>query len=154
MTRINGPIRPACLCDQHLHAEYRELPRIQALVKKFVENERSLDEIPHDFRLGKGHVKFFYDKGFYLQERFCDICQELQHRGYRLNFTTYEDHPEGFHKDASFSVDEHIMIVQRVLDRCPEKPRRYSDPISPKMYRKILIRDLKTLGVSKESLPR
>ena len=58
MTRINI-IPPAELCDQHLLAEHRELTRIPNLVAK---GKFSLEGQPSDYKLGTGHVKFFFDK--------------------------------------------------------------------------------------------
>jgi deoxyribonuclease (pyrimidine dimer) len=84
MTRINATIKPSQLCDQHLLAEYRELPRIFTLAnKKSASN--SFEELPEKFTLGKGHVKFFYDKLYFLATRYEEIVKELQKRGYTLD---------------------------------------------------------------------
>lgn len=57
MTRINlVPVQN--LCDQHLLAELRELPRIPNAVEK---GRYSLLNVPTEYVLGKGHVTFFYD---------------------------------------------------------------------------------------------
>ena len=54
MTRINCiPVEE--LHDKHLLAEYRELPRVFSLA-------RGDADIPDTYRMGKGHVTFFYDK--------------------------------------------------------------------------------------------
>ena len=59
MTRINVGIPPADLNGRHLIAEHREIKRIPNLVNR---GRYSLDNQPKLFKLGKGHVKFFYDK--------------------------------------------------------------------------------------------
>ena len=50
MTRINVGICEEELCDQHLVAEYRELPRLFGHIPK--------GPIPGCFTLGRGHVNY------------------------------------------------------------------------------------------------
>lgn len=66
MTRINLVV-PKELTDQHLKAEIRELPRIFSLVLK---SKKELINIPKSYKLGIGHVKFFYNKIKWLHHRF------------------------------------------------------------------------------------
>lgn len=86
MTRINVvPVQE--LCNQHLFAEWREMPRLrnnlqQSLNRKVPFN---VNEIPPEYVLGKGHVKFFYDKFKYLHIRHIEITTELIKRGYKLS---------------------------------------------------------------------
>ncbi len=37
------------------------------------------------FTLGKGHVSFFYNKGWYLADRYRDLTEELRRRGISYN---------------------------------------------------------------------
>ena len=76
MTRINC-VPPAELTDKHLLAEYRELPRVFKLA-------RSGNDIPGDYRMGAGHVKFFYDKLGYLKRRQESIIKECLRRGFNI----------------------------------------------------------------------
>ena len=69
MTRINSAIDPKNLTDQHLIAELRELPRIFTAVNKRIEQGKYFNDIPKEFALGSGHVKFFYDKLKFLNLR-------------------------------------------------------------------------------------
>ena len=78
MTRINC-IPPEELTDKHLVAEYRELPRIFNLA-------RTGDDIPDSYRLGAGHVKFFYNKLSYCINRLDSLCIEMRRRGFKCNF--------------------------------------------------------------------
>lgn len=79
MTRINVvPVEE--LCDKHLLAEYRELPRVFKLA-------RPCDDAPKTYTLGSGHVKFFYDKLGYCAERFTALKQEMKKRGFNANMT-------------------------------------------------------------------
>lgn len=78
MTRINlVPVEE--LVDAHLIAEYRELPRIFTLAKE-------VDDIPDTYRLGTGHMKFFYNKLGFLFNRQFDIWVEMLDRGFNPSF--------------------------------------------------------------------
>ena len=80
MTRINL-VPPEELCDQHLLAELRELPRIPNAVLK---GRYSLEGQPKEYTMGKGHVKFFYDKLFFLFERYNELYYEATCRGFMV----------------------------------------------------------------------
>lgn len=82
MTRINAGIDPTELCDKHLLAEYRELPRIRSVLQARIDKGGNpLRGKPKDFTLGRGHVLYFLDKGSYLCYRWTAIVKELQYRG-------------------------------------------------------------------------
>lgn len=85
MTRINVvPVEE--LTNQHLMAEYRELPRIFTLVKKAQEKgKRPVDFTVETYRLGKGHVHFFYKRLAWLQERYNELVKELYRRDFNIN---------------------------------------------------------------------
>ena len=42
--------------------------------------EKTKKSIPKQFTLNKGHVKFFYDKGKYLSERYDELIKEMKRR--------------------------------------------------------------------------
>lgn len=80
MTRINVvPVTE--LCDKHLLAEYRELPRVFKLAKV-------CKDAPTEYTLGAGHVKFFYDKLTFLINRFKELVDECQARGFNIKHFT------------------------------------------------------------------
>ena len=81
MTRINL-VPPAELCDQHLLAEHRELTRIPNAVAR---GRFSLVGQPADYVLGTGHVRFFFDKLAFLQQRHRALHAECLARGFRVN---------------------------------------------------------------------
>lgn len=90
MTRINV-IPVECLSDKHLLAEYRELPRIFTAVAKIYDSGKSLPtDIPPNYKLGAGHVKFFYDKLIWLHRRYGQLATELKNRGVNLNVDLFE----------------------------------------------------------------
>lgn len=83
MTRINCiPVQE--LTNKHLVAEYRELPRIFRLAR----NNKPNESFPTAYTLGQGHVKFFYNKLAYLEQRFYQLVEEMQRRGYKPNYST------------------------------------------------------------------
>jgi deoxyribonuclease (pyrimidine dimer) len=89
MTRINV-VDPKELSRQHLVAEYREITRLPGNLNTWINRKSkppSFDEIPVEYKLGTGHVKFFYNKFKYLEKRFEAIIDEMLARGYNPNFT-------------------------------------------------------------------
>lgn len=100
MTRINC-VPPSELVREHLVAEYRELPRIFPLAKKAMERgEKPGDPKlnPQEYKLGKGHCRFFYDKLAYLSGRHDEICREMRSRGYETNL-------DGFWREYAKELD-------------------------------------------------
>jgi len=96
MTRINViPVNE--LCDEHLRAEHREIVRIP---KAVIEKHYKIDGIPSEYTVrtednpdgGQGHVKFFYDKLLFLENRFKELCREMKKRKFKCN----EEYPKGF----------------------------------------------------------
>jgi len=88
MTRINVvPVQE--LVRQHLVAEYREIARLPQNLRRSLSRSTpfSKSEIPTEYTLGKGHVKFFYDKMLFLKNRFDLLTAEMQRRGYKTSFT-------------------------------------------------------------------
>ena len=86
MTRINL-VDPALLSDKHLGAEYRELPRVFALVRAAAERgEKPGDGSPERFTLGTGHVRFFYPRLGFLVQRHALLVQECARRGRKVSY--------------------------------------------------------------------
>lgn len=89
MTRINL-IDPKELTDQHLLAEYRELPRIfSAVKKKILENKKIIAW--KEYKMWTWHVIFFYDKLLFLQKRLEKIILECRKRNFNISFTNNYD---------------------------------------------------------------
>lgn len=87
MTRVNL-IHPRKLYDQHLMAEYREIPMVIASLKRSlaaVDFDVTRLRIPKAFTLNRGHVSFFYDKGEWLHRRYSKCVSELQDRGFDID---------------------------------------------------------------------
>lgn len=79
MTRVNT-IGPSMLSGRHLVAEYREITRVFALSAKA--HERGAVSAPEKYRMGAGHVTFFYDKLGFIERRHAALVAEMQSRGY------------------------------------------------------------------------
>lgn len=92
MTRINL-VEPKQLTNEHLMAEYRELPRIFTAVRNAVDKDQTPADIdiPEQYVLGTGHMKFFYNKLSYLLERYTSLYKELIDRNYNIDKAMYAD---------------------------------------------------------------
>jgi len=78
MTRVNlVPVSE--LSDQHLLAEWRELPRLASYAERAVN-----PVIPPSYCLGAGHMKFFLDKAGFLERRHVCLTTELLRRRFKL----------------------------------------------------------------------
>jgi deoxyribonuclease (pyrimidine dimer) len=87
MTRINCvPVEE--LTDKHLGAEYRELPRLFGQIQKAIERDESPDDPrnPTEYKLGKGHTRFFYNKITWLCNRYRALVMECVRRERVVNF--------------------------------------------------------------------
>lgn len=127
MTRINL-IPPSDLHDQHLMAEYRELPRIFTYVEKLKDLPK---DIPAQYTMGKGHVKFFANKLKFLMHRQFNITHELMDRGFKINFDVrelylrYKDIDEKYKNDYTPTDGELAISLQRINEKLAEKPGWY-----------------------------
>lgn len=116
MTRISVGVRAIELCDAHLIKERIELLRIPNAIKS---GKAVVKNIPSSFSLGAGHVKFFYDKLGYLQQRYEELTQECMERDF--NTTDFSDSFKGLPKELYNSYEEldidRQIVVQRVNER-------------------------------------
>lgn len=131
MTRINADLNPKYLADQHLMAEYRELPMVYASLRRSLAAKNSntlLTRIPPDFTLNKGHVTFFYSKLKFLDTRYKLLIKELKSRGFELDKTrTFDlsEFPKEFHTDWSSSSKDRKIIKSRIREKLLLKPEWY-----------------------------
>lgn len=128
MTRINV-VPPSELTDQHLMAEYRELPMVMGSLRRSLKSKKGLPIPKAEYTLNGGHVTFFYNKGQYLHKRYQLLIEELLERGYKLD-------PE---RKADFQVfienklyndwvpNEKAAIInrERIAERIAQKPNWY-----------------------------
>lgn len=86
MTRINLiPVEE--LTDQHLMAEYRELPMIAKALEKTLRSKSGYQEtkVSSTYILGTGHIYFFYNKRDYLVDRYIKLVKELNCRKFNID---------------------------------------------------------------------
>lgn len=152
MTRINL-VPPEELTDQHLFAEYREITRVpKCLMKSLLAKSKKrsgaslaelcemlLRDIPEEFCLGAGHVKFFYDKGLFIDNRYNALVREIKRRGIKLNdgvvaerFFVYLIPFSMFHNDYSPTEEAIALSRARIAERIAMKRswyRYYGKPL-------------------------
>lgn len=134
MTRLNL-LDPVALTNRHLVAEYKELTQIIYPMKRAALNGINNTEIPENFTLNKGHVKFFYNKGLYLYNRFTSLKDEMVERGIHIDIEGFqnrltkirESFPEEWYNDWNPSIDDFKIIIYRIAKRIIQKPESYPD---------------------------
>lgn len=131
MTRINSNVDPKKLMDQHLMAEYRELPMVLASLRRSLktQSEREvLKKIPPKFTLNTGHVLFFYNKLTFLRNRYDRLVNELHNRGYNLDQNRTLDLsgiPSTFFNDWTATPADDAVLEQRIKEKIAMKPSWY-----------------------------
>ena len=125
MTRINViPVEE--LSDQHLIAEYHELPRV---IKQKVNIENASDF----YVLGAGHVKWAKKHSRWLMRRYLDITWELQFRGFNTKYPfykLYEKYETEYYTkecDNFYKVSKHDIEINqtRLIEKYNLKPNYY-----------------------------
>ncbi len=130
MTRINI-VPPSELSDQHLVAEYREIFMVGSSLQRSIASKnwsKTSATLPLEFTLNAGHVKFFYNKGLYLEKRYHQIVREMKRREMNPDpsrvFKT-EQWPRELYNDWSPNESDLRIIRERIKQRLNEKPGWY-----------------------------
>ena len=120
MTRINVGIDPSSLNREMLIAEHREIKRIPNAIKS---GRFSLKDQPSEFKLGAGHVKFFYDKIGYLKQRYEQIYAECIRRKYNMTYfgESFEGIPEEYMGDYTPTRRDIKLIKERIATNLAKK---------------------------------
>ena len=128
MTRINL-VPPAELCDQHLLAEHRELTRIPNAVAR---GRYSLIGQPPAYKLGTGHVRFFFDKLAFLQKRYDALHAECRRRGFKVTHIWPANLPPDAALWRDWQPDDDALAASRarIAERMPARAR-FTAPIHP-----------------------
>lgn len=116
MTRINAGIPPAELSDKHLLAEHREIKRVPNVVSA---GKFKLDGMPDRFKLGTGHVKFFYNKLLYLKTRYDSLYEECVRRGFNVTYfgKAWESVPPELMNDYTPTEEDRNIVRERIRER-------------------------------------
>lgn len=131
MTRINADFDTTKLLDQHLMAEYRELPMVYAALRRSLHSKSIntvIRSIPEQFTLNRGHVTFFYDKLKFLDARYAKLIAELKTRGYQLDDQrqyNVNEFATPFVNDWEMSQVDKRVIAERMFERYSAKPDWY-----------------------------
>ncbi|OPZ66001.1 MAG: Pyrimidine dimer DNA glycosylase [Firmicutes bacterium ADurb.Bin506] len=121
MTRINAGIPVEELCDQHLLAEYRELPRM-------VKFARTVKDVPDvDFCLNTGHMKSVVRYGAYLVGRHHQLIAEMRRRGFDplmppLQYKDFTSRFSHYPSQAWLALAVHVLRP-RIVDRLSSMKR-------------------------------
>lgn len=115
MTRINAGIPPSQLTDEHLLAEHREIKRMPAVYEKMV---KPID-VPEQFTLGTGHLKFFMDKMLYIKARYEAVHRECLLRGFDVQnyIPNFDKLPKRVMNRWEVTPEAKYLIRQRIADR-------------------------------------
>lgn len=130
MTRINCVPAPF-LTDQHLLAEHREITRLPGNLYKSLNRKGipfSKAEIPPEYVLGTGHVKFFMDKFKWLERRFNELTEECEKRGFNVTHkdsSIFKDVPAEYYGDWTVSDDDIRVNFERLFEKVLHKPGFY-----------------------------
>ena len=113
ITRINVvPVEE--LHYTHLVAEYRELPRVFTLARNA---QRDIlggrKKLPVEWTLGTGHVTFYFNKIGYCKNRYKQLVQEMQKRGYKPNAIPLEELTVGIDKKL---LGDYIPTKEALVD--------------------------------------
>lgn len=116
MTRINVGIHPKELPDKLLLAEHREITRIPNAVKS---GRAKVVNIPDKFTLGKGHVKFFYDKLLYLKHRYAELYLECIERGFNVQpkISSFDNVQSEYMRDYNESLADRQIVLDRIRSK-------------------------------------
>ena len=113
MTRINL-VPPTELCDQHLLAEHRELTRIPNAVAK---GKYHLTGQPTEYKLGEGHVRFFFNKMAFLKKRYDLLHAECKARGFNVQYIWNEELPQDPTLWLDYEPTEAALALNRARSR-------------------------------------
>ena len=116
MTRINVGVFPSELSDKHLLAEHREIKRIPNTIKS---GKAIVKDIPTQFTLGTGHVKFFYNKLLYLKNRYISLYEECIKRGFNVTnyIAAWDDLPSELMQDYTPLAQDRAIVLERIEAR-------------------------------------
>lgn len=129
MTRINC-VPVTQLLDEHLMAEYRELPMVPQALRRTLKSKTGFkpNNVSPKYKLNGGHVYFFYNKLSYLQKRYEELITELKRRNYNLDpnrDAKLKGLPKKFYNDWTPDKLDQEVNNERLRLRVWEKPEIY-----------------------------
>lgn len=144
MTRVNTGVRLYELDNNTLGGENHEILRIpNNVIKALEKGNLNLSDQPKEFKLNKGHMKFFYTRLGYIKKRYKAILREGKRRGY--NYTDYSDIfdqiPEKYMNDYKPTQKDRELILNRINDNRLKKGlgKLYTDKYISKPIKNLTI---------------
>ena len=140
VVRINL-VDPHILSDQHIVAEYDEILMLVSYILRYP----SLTNLPVNYCLGKGHMRFFKDKILYLKKRHELLKKEMRLRGFvtRKSIDLSLFSKSNLH-DWKPSLADVSLVTKRILSRIKDKPkyyRYYGEYKSYMFFKNLLLKD-------------
>lgn len=116
MTRINVGIEPKELPDKLLLAEHREITRIPNCIKT---GRAKIKDIPQEFTLGEGHVKFFYSRLLFLKKRYNSLYEECLKREFNVTnkIDSFSNLPEELLVDYEPTCKDRQILIERIQSK-------------------------------------
>lgn len=118
MTRINV-VPVSELSDQHLIAEYHELPRV-------LKQDINIADAPDKYCLGKGHVKWAKRYIGYVVGRYLALIAEMKIRGFKTSYSMFglniKPTKENFYEPTPEDIE---LNRQRLREKYQTKPNWY-----------------------------
>lgn len=123
--RCNSGIPPRVLADQHLIAEYRELPMVLGSLR--INGFKLKSEPRLIFGLGKGHINWYKTRLLYLKNRHNDVIDEMKNRGFKCDGVKFDinEAPTEFHNNWQPTLQDSMIIRQRIKEKLLLKPKFY-----------------------------
>lgn len=117
MTLINL-VPPQELTDKMLVSEYHQLPRVFAKLKRVMDKGVTPDEYRQQYpkyRMGKGHMKFFYGRLKFLCDRHISLIEEMLRRKMRPKYEIFKQSIEGIPKEwfGDWEPNEEDLALSR-----------------------------------------
>ena len=78
-----------------------------------------MDGIPERFKLGTGHVKFFYNKLLYLKNRYVKLYNECVNRGFNVQnyIGAWDNVPEELMNNYKPTYKDRLIIQERINEK-------------------------------------
>lgn len=116
MARVNVGVDPKYLSDQHLLAEAVEILMVVGALKK--QNFTIKKPTPNSFKLGTGHIRFFWDKILFLDRRLSLVKTELNARQMQANHSiNLSEIPVELLNDWSPEEKDLLLLKERITSR-------------------------------------
>lgn len=142
--RCNVGINPIYLADQHLIAEYRELPMLIGSLEYW--NWDIKTPIPVKFKLGNGHMNFLKKKLLYIKKRHNSVIQEMIKRNFKCDSLTIDltNIDNSFCGDWIPNEEDSLLLRQRIEWKLRNKPNywRYCSKVLSNDEMELFIKNM------------